>query len=73
VPADLHEGPFEGILAAGIDPLLQEPIRLADEEFRELVAFVRDGLFDARVLAFCELLPESVPSGLPLQVFEGCE
>jgi cytochrome c peroxidase len=73
VPADLHEGPFEGILAAGIDPLLREPIRLGDEEFRELVAFVRDGLFDARVLAFCELLPESVPSGLPLQVFEGCE
>ena len=30
VPADLAEGPFNGILAAGIDPLLREPIRLAD-------------------------------------------
>jgi len=42
-------------------------------EFRDLVEFVRDGLFDERVLAFCNRLPRSVPSGLTLQVFEGCQ
>jgi cytochrome c peroxidase len=73
VPRDLFAGPFQGILEAGIDPLLREPIRLSRQEFRDLVEFVRDGLFDERVLAFCEHLPDSVPSGLPLQHFEGCE
>jgi cytochrome c peroxidase len=72
VPADLHVGPFEGILAAGIDPLIRRRIILSDQEFSDLVEFVRDGLFDERVLDFCEHLPQSVPSGLPLQLFEGC-
>ncbi len=72
LPADLHPGPFQGILRAGIDPLLEHEIELSDQEFRDLVEFVRDGLFDARVLDFCRHLPESVPSGLPLQTFEGC-
>jgi cytochrome c peroxidase len=73
VPPDLRQGPFEGMLAAGIDPLLRKPIRLQDRELRDLVAFVREGLFDPRVLEFCKHLPETVPSGLPLQRFEGCE
>jgi cytochrome c peroxidase len=73
VPADLFPGPFEGMLAAGIDPLVHTPIRLTEQEFRDLVAFVRDGLFDRRVLRFCEHIPEAVPSGMPLQRFEGCE
>jgi cytochrome c peroxidase len=73
LPDDLSPGPFEGILAAGIDPLLKKPIKLSEQEFRDLAEFVRDGLFDERVLDFCERLPESVPSGLPMQVFEGCD
>ena len=73
VPPDLSEGPFKGILKAGIDPLLQGPISLSAREFHDLVEFVRESLFDERVLGFCDLLPDSVPSGLPLQVFEGCE
>jgi cytochrome c peroxidase len=73
VPPGLSEGPFEGILSAGIDPLLRRPIRLSRQEFRDLVEFVQDALFDARVVRFCEHLPASVPSGLPLQLFEGCE
>lgn len=73
VPPDLSPGPFEGILAAGIDPLLQDPIRLTKMEFRDLVEFVRDSLFDNRVLRFSKHIPESVPSGMPLQLFEGCE
>jgi cytochrome c peroxidase len=72
VPADLSPGPFEGILAAGIDPLLQTGIGLTAQEFRDLVEFVRDGLFDRQVHRFCEHLPRSVPSGIPLQRFEGC-
>ncbi len=34
---------------------------------------VRDGLFDRRVRKLCNQIPESVPSGMPLQLFEGCE
>jgi len=73
LPADLHQGPFDGMLEAGIDPLLSRPTRLTDQEFRDLVEFVRDGLFDPRVLDFCGRLPDSVPSGMPLQMFEGCD
>jgi cytochrome c peroxidase len=73
VPPDLNAGPFEGILEAGIDPLLRAPIRLSGQEFRDLVEFVREALFDERVVHFCEHLPAAVPSGLPLQRFEGCE
>ena len=64
---------FEGILTAGIDPLLQAPIRLTKKEFQDLVEFVSDGLFDRRVLQFCRHLPASVPSGMLLQLFEVCE
>lgn len=73
VPADLFPGPFTEILAAGIDPLLQTPIHLSKKEFRDLVEFVRDGLFDTRVQQFCQQIPRSVPSGMALQRFEGCE
>lgn len=73
LPADLSTGPFKGILQAGIDPLLRRPIRLTDEEFGDLVEFVRDGLFDARVLGFCDLLPDAVPSGMSVHLFEGCQ
>jgi cytochrome c peroxidase len=52
VPLDLSPGPFEGILAGGIDPLLKDPVRLTKKEFRDLVEFVRAGLFDKRVLEF---------------------
>jgi cytochrome c peroxidase len=72
VPLDLSPGPFGAILAAGIDSRLQTPIRPTAEEFRDLVEFVREGLFDRRVRRFCRHLPDSVPSGMPLQQFEGC-
>jgi len=73
VPSNLFPGPFEGILAAGIDPLLQTPIQLTKKELHDLVRFVRDGLFDKRVRQFCAHIPVSVPSGMPLQRFEGCK
>src|SRR5262249_12441632 len=73
VPSDLSPGPFAGMLAAGIDPLLRTPIGLSKKEFHDLVDFVRDGLFDNRVLRFCQQIPPSVPSGMSLQRFEGDE
>ncbi len=73
VPSDLFPGPFEGMLKAGIDPLLQTNMSLMKHEFYDLVEFVRDGLFDKRVHQLCKRIPKSVPSGMPLQLFEGCE
>jgi cytochrome c peroxidase len=72
VPPDLHPGPYQGMLEAGIDPLLAGPMRLSEKEFRDLVDFVRDGLFDERTMHFCDRIPGSVPSAMPLQRFEGC-
>jgi hypothetical protein len=72
LPVDLHEGPFAGILEAGIDPLLANPPKLSEREFQDLVEFVRNGLFDEKVLGFCGRVPSSVPSGMTLQTFEGC-
>lgn len=73
LPADLGVGPFEEMLEEGIDPLLRRRIPLTPGEFGDLVEFVRDGLFDERVRSFCEELPDAVPSGMSLQLFEGCE
>jgi cytochrome c peroxidase len=57
-----------------LDPLLKDRIRLNDREFRDLVSFVRDALLDgrARKQHLCPLIPDSVPSGIPLLNFEGC-
>jgi cytochrome c peroxidase len=57
-----------------LDPLLKDRIRLDDREFRDLVRFVRDGLLDgrARKRELCPMIPDSVPSGMPLLNFEDC-
>jgi len=73
VPSDLHLGPAEPMLAAGIDPRLRRTLVLTKEEVHALVDFVRDALFDERVEDFCRQIPASVPSGRPLQEFEGCD
>jgi cytochrome c peroxidase len=64
-------GPMEGVLAR-LDPLLTDPSRLTDEEFRQLVDFVRDGLLDprARPERLRTLVPKAVPSGRPVLIFE---
>jgi cytochrome c peroxidase len=72
VPADLTLGPSDVMVMAGIDPLLQPPLLLTPTEFTALVDFVKEGLFDSRVSQFCSRRPASVPSGLPLQTFQGC-
>ncbi len=43
-----------------------EPIELTDSEFRRLIAFLRDGLTDARAYQSRQNVPFRVPSGLPV-------
>ena len=63
-------GPIEPVLER-LDPILNTPIRLTDDEFRELEDFVRNGLLDekAKPEHLLKLIPKSVPSGFPVLVF----
>ena len=64
-------GPIEPVLAR-VDPILATPISLTDDEFRQLVDFVRSGLLDERAKPenLRKLIPRSVPSGFPVLKFE---
>lgn len=74
VAADLQGpmGPLEPVLAK-LDPLLRSPVTLSSREFSQLVKFVRNGLLDRDALPekLSRLIPKTVPSGIPLQIFEG--
>lgn len=76
LPPDLthHVGPIEPVLKR-LDPLLKNSILLNDDEFNDLVSFVRDGLLDERAKPenLCKLVPARVPSGLPVLEFEACQ
>ena len=61
------------VLPRGDQRRVRTPIRLRKKECEDLIEFVRDGLFDRRLLQFCKDIPGSVPSGMPLQLFEDCE
>lgn len=64
-------GPIEPVLER-LDPLLRTPLHLSDTEVADLVAFVGNGLLDpeARPTRLRRLIPERLPSGLPLFVFQ---
>jgi cytochrome c peroxidase len=64
-------GPSAPVLAH-LDPLLAAPLPLTEEEIQQLVAFVRDGLLDARARPerLRPLVPKRLPSGLPGLAFE---
>jgi cytochrome c peroxidase len=64
-------GPMAPVLSR-LDPLLANPIHLTDEEFRQLVDFVTNGLLDPRAKPdnLKKLVPKSVPSGRPTLKFE---
>jgi cytochrome c peroxidase len=64
-------GSMEPVLAR-LDPLLRTPITLTNEEFRQLVAFVRNGLLDpdATPERLRHFVPREVPSGRPLLHFQ---
>jgi cytochrome c peroxidase len=73
IPPDLTApmGPIEPVLAR-VDPILVTPIHLTDDEFRELLDFVRNGLLDLRAKPenLRILIPRSVPSGFPVLTFQ---
>ena len=64
-------GPVEPVLAR-LDPLLLNPICLTDEEFSQLVDFVRNGLLDPRAKPenLIKLIPAELPSNRPPLIFE---
>lgn len=76
VDADLtlRMGPIQPVLDR-LDPIMTNPIQLRNREFADLVAFVRNALLDPRALPenLCELVPTTVPSGMPVGDFQGCE
>jgi cytochrome c peroxidase len=63
--------PVEPILA-NLDPLSRTRVALTNRQFRDLLAFVRDGLLDprARPERLERLVPEKLPSGRPALRFE---
>jgi cytochrome c peroxidase len=73
LPADLFVGPVLPVIRAGIDPLLYQPKPLKRGQVSDLVSFISEALLDPRVFTFCGLVPEALPSGLPVAQFQGCE
>ena len=70
----LRKGPSNTVLSR-LDPLIKEPIQLRQQDFQDLVEFVRNGLLDTRALPanLCKMIPKQVPSGIPVIRFEGCQ
>ena len=64
-------GPIEPVLVR-LDPAVAAPVNLSNDEFRQLVDFVRNGLLDpkARPENLRKLIPRRVPSGRPIQIFQ---
>ena len=64
-------GPIAPVLQR-LDPPLTTPITLTNEEFAQLMAFVRNGLLDPRATSenLRKLVPHTVPSGNAVLVFE---
>jgi cytochrome c peroxidase len=64
-------GPMEDALAR-VDPRIAHPPVLTDEEFAQLVEFLRDGLLDPRAAPerMRQLIPKFLPSGRPPLSFE---
>jgi cytochrome c peroxidase len=65
------QGPT-GPLLGRLDPLMQTPPALGEAEFRQLLAFLTNGLLDpkARPENLRKLLPARLPSGRPVHVFQ---
>lgn len=64
-------GPAQPVLDR-LDPLLQTPVALTGEEFRQLLSFVRDGPRDPRAThgKLRKLIPDGLLSGRPVQQFQ---
>lgn len=61
-------------VSATLDPQLSRAVTLTNEEFADLVDFLRYGLLDERVKPgeMCKLVPDKLPSGPQFLKFEGC-
>jgi cytochrome c peroxidase len=64
-------GPTQPVLDK-LDPLMQTPVALSNAEFRQLLAFITNGLLDpkARPENLRKLLPARLPSGRPVHNFQ---
>jgi cytochrome c peroxidase len=64
-------GPTEPLLER-LDPLVQTPVALGDAEFKQLLAFLTNGLLDpkARPENLRKLVPARLPSGRPVHSFQ---
>ena len=64
-------GPIEPVLSR-IDPLMQSPVILTKDEFRQLIDFLRNSLLDDRAKPerLRKLIPTHVPSGRAIQNFQ---
>jgi cytochrome c peroxidase len=64
-------GPTQPLLDR-LDPLMQTPVALGDEEFRQLLAFLTNGLLDpkARPENLRKLVPARLPSGRAVHTFQ---
>lgn len=64
-------GPIAPVLSR-LDPAMATPINLSNDEFRQLLDFVQNGLLDpkARPENLRKLIPRRVPSGRPIQIFQ---
>ena len=64
-------GPSEPVLVR-VHEFVRDPAELSDEEFEQILAFVRYALTDPEAApeALRDLVPERVPSGLPMHEFE---
>ena len=73
VDADLQgpRGPIAPVLAR-LDPALATPVTFSNDEFRQLVAFLRTGLLDPKANPhnLRKLIPARLPSGRPIHVFQ---
>jgi hypothetical protein len=66
-------GPADSV-AATIDPLVRQPMRLSSQEEADLIQFLRTGLLDTRAQAseICTHVPATLPSGAVPLTFQGC-
>ena len=55
-------------LLNNLDPLVAEPLELSDQEVADLLLFLQSLTSPSAAENACDLIPESVPSGLPLDV-----
>jgi cytochrome c peroxidase len=67
----LSRAPVSRVLK-NLDPLVAKPLKLKRDEFDDLVEFVRTGLLDPRATPqrLLDLVPQELPSGLPLHDFQ---